>query len=194
MARVNLYSDDITEEGSPDVCMSCGEPASVKRVKTFRWNPGWVYLLIIVGLLPFLIVALIMSWQRRVCTPFCDRHAGYWRFRMTFVLGGLLAIVAAIIAVVISAPEDWPAPSWLKATWAGVAIVAFLWLFSAAILQATSIRATEITYGRITLAGVHPAYVAAVRERQDGREAQALDPAVQHKNWPRSQRSEFYDD
>jgi hypothetical protein len=194
MARVSLYANDITEDGVPPVCMACGQPAEVTAVKAFRWNPGWVYFLILVGLLPFLIVALVASRQRSVPTPFCNRHAGYWRSRARLVLGGLLGVALMGVAIVATAPTEAPTPPWLKALWAGAGIATFVWLFSAAIVQASSIRAGEITANRIVLLGVNAEYAAAVRQRQADREARNLDPAVPNRNWPRTQRSEFYDD
>jgi hypothetical protein len=194
VACVDLDDHDITPDGVPALCMKCGEPAAFQLNKKFQWNPGWVYFILLVGVLPFVIVALVMTWRRRVCTPFCDRHRGYWRFRTIFMLGGVLVILAAVITVGVSVSERMLTPPLDMAALVAVALLAILWLFSAAIIQSTSIRATEITHERITLAGVHPIYVAAVHKLQDHSDAQELDPTIRHKNWPRSQRSEFYDD
>jgi hypothetical protein len=194
MARVKLDNHDISDEGSPAVCMRCGQPSSIKPSKVFRWNPGWVYLLILVGLLPFLVVALVMSWHRKVVTPLCDQHADYWRFRSRFILGGLLGVIVAVVAIAASAPTVSPAPPWVIAIWIGVAALAVVWLFGAAVVQASSIRAAEITDSRITLLSVHPDFAAAIRQLHDERAARELDPTVRQQSWPRSQRSEFYDD
>src|SRR5437868_1158026 len=123
MARVNLFETDITDGAAPAVCMCCGQPAVVQPLKTFRWNPGWVYILLfLVGLWPFIIVALLMSWQRRVNTPLCDRHAGYWRFRFRFVVGGLIALALAAVVMGLAIDVAGPNPSWAVGAWVGLAV------------------------------------------------------------------------
>src|SRR6476469_5624419 len=114
MARVRMHEVDITDDGVPLVCMRCGQPADVRRHKTFQWHPGWVYILLLLGLLPFVIVALALTKRRRVCTPFCGRHAGYWRFRTAFVVVGILAIILAVVGLVAAADKgSGPSPPWV---------------------------------------------------------------------------------
>jgi hypothetical protein len=194
MARVHLDATDITEDGSPPICMRCGRPATVKPQKTFRWAPESPYIVTLVRLLPFVLIALIKLRQRSVRTPFCDRHADYWEFRSRFVWGGLVVVILAVLTIGVSAPAVSPAPSWLVAVWAVEGLAIFIWLFAAALLQSSSISATEITDNRITLTGVHPDFAAAVYKRHVETEARDVNSAGRPRIWPRSQRSEFYDD
>ena len=76
MAKVYLRSDyghEIVD--LPPVCMACGAPATVRKRKLFSWQPQWVPVLILVGLLPYIIVSLVLTKRQRVETPLCERHA-----------------------------------------------------------------------------------------------------------------------
>jgi hypothetical protein len=195
MARCNLYGPDIANNGVPPICIACGNPAAVFPKKKFSWNPGWVYLLLLAGILPFVIIALVMTWERRVCTPFCDRHAGYWRLRTWVILGGLLTIIAtAVLLGFAGMHEAKYGGEWVGWAWIAFAVAAIVWLFAAVILQGTSIRPAEISRRRIVLVGVHPAFAQAVHDQQNEREVRDADPATRSGNRPRPQRSEFDDD
>ncbi len=76
----------------PGLCVRCGAPATVERAKTMSWNPPWVYILLLVGLLPFAIVAVILTKRRRVTLPFCSSHHNHWLSRSLVIwlsLGGI---------------------------------------------------------------------------------------------------------
>ena len=54
MAEIRLGLDE-ADGDLPEVCMCCGEPATLIRTKRMRWFPPWVNLLILLGLLPYAI-------------------------------------------------------------------------------------------------------------------------------------------
>lgn len=87
----------------PQVCVRHGEPATRHRKVVFRsYIPAWTYLLILIGLLPFLIVAAVL--QKRVkapAWPFCARCS---RLRTIRLLAGLAVAVLSIAAVPALAP------------------------------------------------------------------------------------------
>ena len=58
MPSVRLRREDARRGNLPKVCMVCGEPADGFQSKTMSWYPGWVFILLLAGLLPFIIVAL----------------------------------------------------------------------------------------------------------------------------------------
>ena len=60
----------------PPLCVKCGRPAAGKPVeKTFSWHrPAW-YLLILIGLLVYVIVALVVRKSIRIGVPLCTEHA-----------------------------------------------------------------------------------------------------------------------
>jgi hypothetical protein len=87
----------------PAVCVKCGAPADGKPVeKTFYWHPPWVYVLIFLGLLIYVIVALVMRKQMRVRVPFCRQHAERRR--------GML--ILALILPVIGIADSFILPSY----------------------------------------------------------------------------------
>ena len=66
----------------PPYCVKCGALQSTPPfIKTFRWHSSWVYLLILVGLIFYVIVALIVQKKVRMEVPFCQEHRS-WRARM----------------------------------------------------------------------------------------------------------------
>src|SRR2546423_13064777 len=75
----------------PPVCMRCGQPAEQFVSKVFAWHPSWVYFLLFVGLLPFIIVALIITERARVDAPLCAVHKGHWSKRTWTLLLSFLA-------------------------------------------------------------------------------------------------------
>ena len=75
MATVRLYRDETEDFDLPAVCMKCGAPATTWKSKTFSWHPPWVYVLILIGLLPFAIVAMVLTKRRTILAPLCARTA-----------------------------------------------------------------------------------------------------------------------
>jgi len=57
MATLRLGARPWDDAEMPDVCMRCGAPAEVRKQKTFSWHPGWLYVLLLVNVLVFAIVA-----------------------------------------------------------------------------------------------------------------------------------------
>jgi hypothetical protein len=182
MARVYLrcYSgreiDDL-----PPVCMACGAPATVRMSKQFSWQPTWVPVLILAGLLPYLIVSLVLTKRQRVATPFCDRHANYWWLFPTllalsgfgiFGVGGIIFI--AILNLGPNGPRNNDMLPGLVCF--GTVGVFFVWLIVVSVINQMRIRPNEITDRHIELAKVSDAFADAVEEeamrerREFGRE------------------------
>jgi hypothetical protein len=171
VASVKLSQYEIEEYDPPEVCMKCGAPSSVVVRRTFSWTPQWVSTLIVVGILfftplalIFLIVSAVVTKRMAVRIPLCEKHKGLWTKRMLIVLLGLLVILAFVgCAAYVSVAEgdlsDLAVPLW-------IVVVALLlgWLITLVVLQQSAIRPTEITDGNITLTGVSPGYLEALRE------------------------------
>jgi hypothetical protein len=109
MPTVWLDRDEAETGDLPSVCIRCGEDATTTSRQHFSWYPGWVNVLILAGLLPWLIVALILTKKMKLNAPVCDRHAGHWfRFRL-FAYGstlGMLCVLIAGAAMLASADRD----------------------------------------------------------------------------------------
>ncbi|HSS95623.1 MAG TPA: hypothetical protein VLK33_01260 [Terriglobales bacterium] len=99
----------------PLYCVKCGAPASGKPLhKTFHWHNSWLYILLLLGVFIYAVVALIIQKKMFLAIPFCDKHRS-WRKRMNItgavllvgvlplcialgeldVNGGLIALIAA---------------------------------------------------------------------------------------------------
>jgi hypothetical protein len=78
-------------------CAKCGRPADGKPLrKRFTWHPGAYYLLILIGVLIYLIVALIVSKKATVVIPLCSQHR---KRRSTMILTAWLLLAAGIGAM-----------------------------------------------------------------------------------------------
>ena len=60
MPEIRVHKDEADGE-LPMICMRCGEPATVTRSRNMSWCPPWVGVLLIAGLVPYVIVALILT-------------------------------------------------------------------------------------------------------------------------------------
>jgi hypothetical protein len=165
MATIRLRKYELRKYGLPPVCLRCGAPTGEPRHRTFSWSPPWVAILIICGLLPYLIVALILTKKMRMPVPLCRKHRWHWTGRHLIILGSLLALIPLVIlAVVFTNPAEQGA----------VAVIGFaggllLWIILTVILLLTIIRPTEITDESITLAGLSEKFVDAVEEEREER-------------------------
>src|SRR5437660_11736174 len=95
--KQTLSRYEATQGQLPRVCMRCGAPATLVKAKTFSWQPGWLLLLIllgVVGLVLFLVLSLTLSKRMRVQVPLCERHRHHWAMRNGLTLGGLVLLLA----------------------------------------------------------------------------------------------------
>jgi hypothetical protein len=119
----------------PDRCVRCNEPANGLRVKkTFYWHPSWIYLLIVISILVYAILALVLRKSIVTQVPLCERHkkrrtigflvgvcgslgalfvllaaAAYTNYFETLIVPCLIALVAAPITSAILATTLRPA-------------------------------------------------------------------------------------
>lgn len=96
--------------GLPDRCIKCNAPAAGYRLKrTLVWHPpGW-YLLILLHVLLYVIVALIVRKKVKVMLPLCEDHR---RRRVTAIaVGWLLGLGGPIGGTALAATaSSWPGP------------------------------------------------------------------------------------
>lgn len=74
----------------PHVCIKCGEPANDYRKRTFYWHSPWLYLLILLHILVYLIVALIVRKSASHQIGLCTTHQ---RQRRNFIAMAWLSLV-----------------------------------------------------------------------------------------------------
>ena len=196
MARVRLGRYEAEEGRLPPVCMRCGADADGYRRKQFSWHPEWVYALIFVGLVPFIVVALVLTKRMRVRAPLCRAHTGHWLWRTWFTLGSFFVVVVVEVALgFLSAelsrrPDLRGADGWVCA---GMALLGLVWLVVVAVVQSTAIRAAEITDRDITLTGVSPAFADEVRETRRRRRRDEDDERPRRRARYEDEEDDYYE-
>jgi hypothetical protein len=166
MAVVRMGDRDRRRGSLPNLCMRCGQPALMHKSKKFSWFPGWVYLLLLAGLLPFVIVALIMTKRKWVDVPLCEAHRRLFLWPQLFILGGVVALVLlAIFAVsLLGRPAGSPEAQLGGILCPGWYLGGLVWLIAVALWLGLLIRPQEITDSSITLRNVSPEFARAFRE------------------------------
>jgi hypothetical protein len=169
MAKVYLRYDhgrEITD--LPPVCIKCGAPASVRKNKQFSWQPQWVPILILGGLLPYIIVSMILTKRKTVETPLCEDHKSYWWLYpavMTLLCLGVLGL-GFVGMIALSGGKNGD----LGGAVCGLSVLVFFGvLVVAAIINMTRIRPTEITDRSVHLTGVSQAFADAVEDDESRR-------------------------
>jgi hypothetical protein len=153
--------------------MCCGAPASTTKVKKMQWCPPWVGVLILAGLLPYVIVAVIMTKRTTVQAPLCEQHEGHWLNRLlliwgSFFLFGLVGLAGIVLAANLPLPDR---ENVFPFVCIGSIILVVIWLVIVIVCQNTVIRPREITDEEIMLTGVCDAFVNAVEDERAERRA-----------------------
>lgn len=86
----------------PDFCIRCNVPAEgdPKKVK-LSWHPPALIALLFLGLLPYVIVALIMTKKATIYVPLCSEHRSSWTMAATIGLILLLAAIGAFVGLLV---------------------------------------------------------------------------------------------
>jgi hypothetical protein len=84
----------------PPFCVKCGSPTNEPPLKRqFSWHSPWYFLLILFGLLPYAIVALMASKRMVVQVPLCSKHREQYKAlklaAMLLLLGSIPEMIAA---------------------------------------------------------------------------------------------------
>jgi hypothetical protein len=170
MAKVRLSRREAERGLLPPVCALTGVPTEDVKRKQFWWMPSWVYVTLIAGLLPYVIIALITRKSMTVELPLIRGKHAHWLVRQLFALLGILGtLVLFFVGVVLSTDtrnggqNETLGVALMAAGGIGFLVV----LFGAIIFNATAIRPVEITDSHITLAGVHEEFVRALEEERE---------------------------
>lgn len=139
----------------PYVCVKTNKPADAWLRRKLYWHPAWIYLLILISLWIYVIVALIIRQKADIQVPLCREQmvrrrwaiAGAW-------LGTLLGLVLMFAGFVVA--DD-----------VGVILVVcgLLTILVSALTGAILsriVRPTRITKEYIWLKGVHPDVLATL--------------------------------
>jgi hypothetical protein len=193
MATVRISRFEAAERLLPPVCMRCGAEATVLKRKAFSWHPSWVLVLLLAGLLPFLILALVLTKYMTIHAPLCEEHRNHWTWRSLFTwLGLTFFLILGIMAIIFSVQERGPGAAAVGGLLClGTLIGGLGWLIAAAIIQLVGIRPTEITNRGMTLTNVSPAFADALEDERDMREEEdAYDRRPRRRDWDEEREEE----
>ena len=112
----------------PPNCIKCGKPVSGNFLtKTFRWHSRWLYLLIFIGLIAYVIVALIVQKKARISLPLCTEDR-LWRSRMGIATAALLigSIPASFLLAALGVDGGWIALTAVMMALAGLVTLGLL--------------------------------------------------------------------
>src|ERR1043166_6207175 len=103
------FSGNATRRGAlPMVCLVCGQDADVRLRRNFSWHPPWVIVTLIAGLLPYVLIALILTKYMAVDIPMCRRHRHYWMFKFLTFFGSFMVMVALCVGFgALAVSQDW---------------------------------------------------------------------------------------
>jgi hypothetical protein len=181
-----------------EVCARCGAAATTWKDKTFAWHPPWVWVLLLAGLLPFAIVALILTKRMRVRMPLCEDHQNHWLWRNIIVFGGLFAWLGlAFLAFVSMTMVQWGnvLDDLGGLLCVGTVLGLLAWFVVTIVLSGSAIRPVGITDYAITLTGVAPEFADAVRDerRHYARDIETETERYWRQRQGRSSRDEYED-
>jgi hypothetical protein len=187
MASIRLADYEVEPGVLPQVCVCCGQQADGEARVKFSWHPPWVNILILAGLLPWAIVAAMLTKQMRASLPTCPRHRGHWFNRRLFVYGGLLGMLGlGVVCIAVLASQNGRAADDLVGFLCGGSLLASLaWLLVALVYNATGVWPVEITDRDLVLKRVAPDFVDAVR---DDRATHGEDEVLRPHWWAKRRR------
>ena len=94
----------------PPQCIKCCAPADGPPLKRkVTWHPGWVYLLILPGILIYAIVAMAIQEKATIYVSLCQKHRAQRRLNLLVAWGFFVGSLACFFAAAIVRGRDLPA-------------------------------------------------------------------------------------
>ena len=90
----------------PNLCVRCGAPQSELITKRYAWHHPALFLLILLGVLIYVIAAMIIQKKMELKLPLCDEHAGSYRRNRGIAITLLLVAIPAAIVLSIVSPDS----------------------------------------------------------------------------------------
>lgn len=156
MARIRLHRNEAAGR-LPPLCLRCGRPAFQVESLQISWFPLWVNALMLPGMVPYLIVAPLLTRRATLHAPFCPRHRNHWRVRQNAT--GLAALA---FALGVGGSLAWHPPAFL---WVLVALFPLL-VATVIVVHSTSVRAVEVTEAFVVIDGVCDEFLDAMSQTE----------------------------
>jgi hypothetical protein len=140
----------------PDACVRCNAPANGFRLKRkLYWHSPCFYLLILVSLLIYVIVAICVRKKATIHIGLCERHR---KRRLWFIAGSWLALLCGIAMIIGGASAN--ASGGLILTGVILAVVSAL----VGIIKGAVVSAAKIDQEFVWVKGATPAFLASLPE------------------------------
>lgn len=147
----------------PEHCIVCNAPATGRPLRRrLSWHSGWWYLLALVNVLVYAIVAMIIQKKADIRVGLCDVHR--FRRRMWMTIAWLLVLAAVLLPIILAVVANDDAAG----LGCGLAIPIVLVAGLIGILGTRVVRATRIDETWAWLAGVSPDLLATLPEWSPG--------------------------
>jgi DNA-directed RNA polymerase subunit M/transcription elongation factor TFIIS len=141
----------------PYVCIKTNRPAEAWLRRNLHWHNSWIYLLILLSIWIYIIVALIVRKRADILIPLCRERI----VRRRWTIGGAWLLILSGVVLIIAGFGN-AQPDNLGAV---VGVAGTLVLLTGAIAGAVLARIVtpaRITQDYVWLKGVHPEYLAAL--------------------------------
>jgi len=143
----------------PYICIKTNEPADAWLRRKLYWHKSWIYLLVLVSLWVYVIVALIVREKADIQVGLCRERIVRRRW---MIAGAWLAVVSGVVLIFAGIANAQPGNSaWL------ISIVGLIALVAGALVGATLARIVvpvRITKEYVWLKGVHPGFLTTLPE------------------------------
>lgn len=139
----------------PNRCVKCNGAADAPPLtKNMQWYPPWTYLLLLLGVLPFILIALVMGKKASVTLPLCTVHR---KQRSTAIAIGWLGSMGGLFLLFLAASME-------SGFLALLGFIAFFGAIIYGIVKAPLVTPALINDTHVHLKGVHRDYLANLPE------------------------------
>lgn len=144
----------------PPRCVCCNAAATpVSRPRRLSWHTPWLYLLILLNILIYIVVALLARRTVKLHPALCPRHArerrrGHWT--------GLALLVLGLLILFAGVASDDPAYSFLRQAQfvlGALTLLGMLWVFSR---LPANLGAARIDRGEVRVRGAGELFLASL--------------------------------
>ena len=144
-----------SETPLPDRCVRCNAPANGFRLKRkLYWHSPYYYLLILISLLVYVIVALCVRKKATIQVGLCEAHR---KQRGWFIAASWLAVLAGLALIIIGIAES--------SGWVAVCgVLAFLWGAIFGALKVPVVSAAKMDRDLVWVKGACPGFLAELPE------------------------------
>jgi hypothetical protein len=141
----------------PYVCVKTNQPAELWLRRKLYWHPFWIYLLILLSLWIYIIVALIIREKADIQVGLCQEQLARRRWAIAGGwLGSLFGLVLLIAGIANSQANEF---AWLFGI---LGLLVFLGAIITGVIVSRIVAPTRITKRFVWLKGVNLSYLGAL--------------------------------